>query len=191
MTISLRRNSSDETIQPSRQGEEPLLLQQAGRRVCRIVGLLRLLLQQVMDAADPIDELPAALDLAAHQPGAERELVFVVDLEGAEEEGGQREGVGKGVRGRDVVFEQGAHLVDGDAEEEEAVGVDLAAFQARDVQEAADAGLADAEDGVEAEAAVANVGIEVGDYLGTEGDAMAGVAGTAVAAGGAGDGVTV
>ena len=147
-----------------------------------------------MDAADPINELPAALNLAAHQPGAERELVFVVDLEGAEEEGGQRgggEGVGKGVRGRDVVFEQGAHLVDGDAEEEEAVGVDLAAFQAGDVQEAADAGLADAEDGVEAEAAVANVGIEVGDYLGTEGDAMAGVAGTAAAAGGAGDGVTV
>ena len=89
-----------------------------------------------MDTADPIEKLPAALDLAANQPGAERKLVFVVDLEGAEEEGGQRgdgEGVGKGVHGRDVIFEEGAHLVHGNAEEEEAIWVALAAFQAGDV----------------------------------------------------------
>ena len=151
-----------------------------------------------MDAADPIEELPATLDLAAHEPRAEREPVLVLDLEGAEEEGGQRggdcgEGVVRGRGGRDVGFEQGAQLVDGDAEEEEAVGVRLAAFQAGDVQEAADARLADAEDAVEAEGAVAEVRVEVGDYLGAEGDAVAGVAGAgaAVAAGGAGYGMAV
>ena len=53
-TVSLRRNSSDKTIQPPRQGKEPLLLQQAGRRVGRMVGFLRLQQQQVMDTMDPI-----------------------------------------------------------------------------------------------------------------------------------------
>ena len=99
-----------------------------------------------------------------------------------------REGV---VHGRDVVLEQGADLVHGDAEEEETVWVGLAALQAGDVQESADAGLADAENGVEADAAVADVGVEVGDDLGAEGDALSGVAGAAVAAGGAGYGMAV
>lgn len=201
---SLRRNRSDEAVQPRRQGEEPLLLQQAGRRVRRLVGFLRQLLLQVVDAADAVEELPAALDLAADEPRAKGELVLVVDLEGAEEEGGQGGGGGRGGEGveegegvhggGDVVLEEGAHLVHGDAEEEEAVGADLAAFQAGDVQEAADAGFAGAEDAVEAEAAVAEVGVEVGDYLGAERDALARVvagAGAAVAAGGAGYGVAV
>lgn len=152
----------------------------------------------MVDAADAVEELSTALDLAADEPGAKGELVLVVDLEGAEEDGGQRrdrEGVeeGEGVHGRDIVLEKRAHLVHGDAEEEEAVGADLAAFQGRDVQEAADTRLADTEDAVEAEGAVAYVGVEMGNYLGAERDALARVVASAaaVAAGGAGYRVAV
>lgn len=199
---ALRRDRGGETVQPRRQGEEPLLLQQAGGRVA-IVGVLRLrlLLLEVMDGADAVEELAAALDLAADEPGAEGELVLVVDLEGAEEDGGQGcregggEGEGEGVHGGDVGLEEGAHLVDGDAEEEEAVGAHAAALQPRDVQEAADARLADAEDAVEAEAAVADVRVQVRDDLRAERDALARVAGAAAGgaggAGGAGYGVAV
>ena len=118
----------------------------------------------VMDTTYTIKKLPATLDLTANKPGAESELVFMIDLERTEEKGrqcGDGERVEKGVHSRDVVFEEGGHLVYGNAEEEKAIWVGLAAFEASDVKKPAYAGFTDAEDAVKAEATVADLGVEV------------------------------
>lgn len=99
----------------------------------------------------------------------------------------------EGVPGRDVLFEETGHLGYGDAEEEQAIGVELTTVESGDLMEAADAGFAEAENAVEAEIAVVGLGFKVRDYLDAEGDALARVAGITlrVAAGGARDGGAV
>ena len=117
-----------------------------------------------MDITYTIKKLPAALDLAVNKPGAESELVFMIDLERTEKKGGKcgdGERVEEGVHSRNVVFEEGGHLVYGNAEEKKAIWVGLAAVEASDVKKPTYAGFTDTKDAVNSEATVTDLGFEV------------------------------